>query len=115
MSRTSLFSTYRQGENRVTASMLAVSSRLDVTRLERIIGEAMGETSVQLVSFENQATSPHSSTVPDGRISWRFSLWIETKIRPGELSRRQLEGISDTCRPGRTSTSGSWRLLALRV
>lgn len=92
MARTSLFSTYKGGENRVTASMLGVFSRLDVTRLERILGAAVGDSSFQMVSFQNQPTTDASSTVPDGRISGQFSLWIETKIQPGQLGRRQLEG-----------------------
>ena len=75
----SLFSTYRAGENRVTASMLAVFERLEIARLERIIGAAMEETTFQLVRFQNQVTKGTRTTVsaaviaadlPRGRREW---------------------------------------------
>ncbi len=92
MSASSLFSTYRQGENRVTSSMLAVLSRLDLSRLERLLSGAMGETTLQLVRFENQPTTGASATVPDGRISAAFSLWIEVKTERNALRENQLRG-----------------------
>jgi hypothetical protein len=44
MSKNPLFSTYRQGENRVTSSMLAVFERIDLSLLETLLGAAAGRT-----------------------------------------------------------------------
>jgi len=98
----SLFATYRQGENRVTASMLAVFERLDVSRLERLLAAAMGDASVQLVSFQNQIAGTASQTVPDARISAQFSLWIETKTSVGAVRAEQLRGHLEHMRADRS-------------
>jgi hypothetical protein len=42
VAKTTLFSTYRKGENRVTASMLAVFERIDPGVLERLLAAASG-------------------------------------------------------------------------
>jgi hypothetical protein len=57
MSKNPLFSTYRQGENRVTSSMLAVFERIDPSLLEEILAAAAGESSLQMVSFANQLSA----------------------------------------------------------
>ena len=51
MSLKPLFSTYRQGENRVTASLLAVLSRLGTDLTERVLGALLDEPELSLVSF----------------------------------------------------------------
>ena len=43
MARAPLFSTYRQGENRVTSSLLAVFERIDLSAVARLLGAATGE------------------------------------------------------------------------
>src|SRR6266540_5476104 len=89
MAKNPLFSTYRQGENRVTSSMLAVFERIDLSLLEAILAAAAGESSLQMVSFTNQpAGSGHS--VPDARISARFSYWFEVKTARNALDPIQL-------------------------
>lgn len=80
-----LFSTYRQGENRVTASLMAVFERIDLSKVERILAAASEDSALQLFSFENQAHSQHSTSVPDARIGANFSLWFETKTVPGAV------------------------------
>lgn len=50
----SLFSTYRAGENRVTASILAVLRSLALHRTERLLGALMERSEFELVSFRNQ-------------------------------------------------------------
>jgi hypothetical protein len=47
MAKNPLVSTYRQGENRVTSSMLAVFERIDLPLLETILAAAAGEASLQ--------------------------------------------------------------------
>jgi hypothetical protein len=78
MPKNPLFSTYRQGENRVTSSMLAVFERIDLSILESLLTAATGEASLQLVSFVNQPIGKGTS-VPDARISAHFAYWFEVK------------------------------------
>ncbi len=91
MSKRPLFSTYSQGENRVTGSMIAVFERLDLSRLEQILGGALGETSLQLMSFE--IVKPHGTgTVPDARIASNFNYLFEVKTEYDALRDAQLVG-----------------------
>lgn len=78
MSKAPLFSTYRQGENRVTASMLAVFERIDLSLLERILRGASGEPELQMMSFRNQDAGDDS--VPDATICAHFRYLFEVKI-----------------------------------
>jgi hypothetical protein len=66
MVRQPLFSTYRAGENRVTSSILAVFQRIDLSLVERLLGEASGESSLGLMTFTNQLTSS-AGPDPGGR------------------------------------------------
>jgi hypothetical protein len=88
MAKNPLFSTYRQGENRVTSSILAVFERIDLSLLETILAAAAGEASLQIVSFINQP--PGRRSVPDARISARFAYWFEVKTARNALGNRQL-------------------------
>ena len=54
---TSIFSSYRQGENRVTSTMLAVFERIGIGLVERIIAAAVGEASLEMVTYANQPSS----------------------------------------------------------
>ena len=92
MPKSPLFSTYRQGENRVTASLMAVFERIDLTNLERILASASEDSALQLFSFENQVHGGSSPSVPDARISASFALWFETKTAPGQVRIDQLRG-----------------------
>lgn len=83
-----LFSTYRQGENRVTSTILAVLERLSFPIVEYILEALLQEPTVQLVSFQNQVTGPGS--VPDGRIYASFSYWLEVKTEINALRERQI-------------------------
>jgi hypothetical protein len=89
MAKNPLFSTYRQGENRVTSSMLAVFERIDLSLLEAILAAAAGESSLQMVTFTNQPPSKGHS-IPDGRISARFAYWFEVKTARNTLGTQQL-------------------------
>lgn len=76
---TPLFSTYRQGENRVTATFLAVLQRLSLPNIDRILQRLLWEDreTYNLVSFENQVRTKES--VPDAKIRMGNTIWIETK------------------------------------
>ena len=89
MSKRPLFSTYRQGENRVTSSMLAVFERIDLSLLETLLGAASGEASLQMVTFTNQPPGQGHS-VPDGCISARFAYWFEVKTTRNAVRADQL-------------------------
>jgi len=60
----SIFSTYSTGENRVTASILAVLKSLSLGRIERLLGALLEQSEFQLVRFENQP-SRGGKGVPD--------------------------------------------------
>ena len=90
MTKSPLFSTYRQGENRVTSSMLAVFERIDLSLLETLLAGAAGEAgAIQMVSFVNQPVGMGAS-VPDARISASFAYWFEVKTVRNSLRSDQL-------------------------
>ena len=89
---TPLFSTFRQGENRITGTLLAVLQRLSLPNTDRILRTLLGEDSFSLISFQNQVKTRWS--VPDARISMGPDLrtiWIETKTAPNQLRSHQIE------------------------
>lgn len=82
MVRAPLLSTYRTGENRVTASTIAVFERIDLALVQELLGAATGSgDELRTVTFENQ--SVHAGSTPDARISGRFTWWFETKTARG--------------------------------
>lgn len=90
MTKSPLFSTYRQGENRVTSSMLAVFERIDLSLLESLLSSAVGEAgAIQMVSFVNQPAGTGAS-VPDARIAAAFAYWFEVKTARNSVRREQL-------------------------
>ena len=89
MTRNPLFSTYRQGENRVTASMLAVFERIDAGVVERLLAAASGDSSVTFVTFANQVVGERGS-IPDASISASFKYLFEVKTSRSALGLDQL-------------------------
>ncbi len=85
-----LFSTYRQGENRVTATFLAVLQWLSLPNIDRILGGLLEEDAFSLVTFENQPKG--RSTRPDARIGTKSAIWIETKTSSDAVNAGQIEG-----------------------
>lgn len=83
-----LFSTYSQGENRVTSSILAVFERLSFVLVEQILQALCQEPEFPLLSFLNQPVG--KSSTPDGRIRASFAYWIETKITPNAIHTDQI-------------------------
>jgi hypothetical protein len=88
MKQTPLFSTYSQGENRVTGSLLAVFERIGLSLVERLLGAASGESELRMVRFQNQVSEDRS--VPDAGISARFKYLFEVKAQPGSVNEPQL-------------------------
>jgi hypothetical protein len=90
MVRQPLFSTYRAGENRVTSSILAVFQRIDLSLVERLLGEASGESSLGLMTFTNQLTSSDATSVPDGAMSANFRYLFEVKTERNAIRADQI-------------------------
>jgi len=86
---TNLFSTYRTGENRVTATILAVLRFLALQRTERLIGAMLEESEFELVRFASQP-SAGGAGVPDAEITANFHLLVETKTTANAVNADQL-------------------------
>ena len=87
----SIFSRYRQGENRVTATLLALLERLGPEATETLLATAVegGDETVHLVKFRNQPVGPKPG-VPDGQIRASVNMLFETKIAPRSVNHQQL-------------------------
>jgi hypothetical protein len=88
MPRSPLFSTYRQGENRVTSSMLAVLERIDMAMVEQLLARVSGESALSLVTFANQ--SWQGDAVPDAVIEASCRFFFEVKTQRGAVDGEQL-------------------------
>ncbi|MGH9187779.1 MAG: hypothetical protein ACRD0U_18535 [Acidimicrobiales bacterium] len=99
MARNPIFATYRQGENRVTGSMLAVFERLEVGLLQRILAAALEDSTVELIEYRLQPGDSATST-PDARIRGSFEWLIEVKTTPGGVRERQLREHLEAFRSG---------------
>ena len=87
---TRIFSTYSTGENRVTASIMAVLKSLSLGRIERLLGALLEQSEFELVRFQNQP-SRGGASVPDAVIASSCRLYVETKIKPGTVWADQLK------------------------
>ena len=85
---TNLFSTYRQGENRVTHTFLAVLQRISLPHTDRILQALLQDTAFSLVTFENQPKGFQS--IPDARIGTGPTVWIETKTEANKVDHEQI-------------------------
>ena len=85
---TPLFSPYRQGENRVTSTFLAVLQRLSLPNMGRILGALLEDTAFNLVTFHNQPKGTKST--PDARIRTGPGILIETKTKRNDVRRKQI-------------------------
>lgn len=87
---TSIFSTYSTGENRVTASILAVLRSLSLDRIHRLLGALLEESEFELVKFQNQPAKGGAG-VPDAVIQSSCRLLVETKIKRNAVHADQLK------------------------
>jgi hypothetical protein len=86
---TNLFSTYSTGENRVTASILAVLRSLSLDRMQRLLGALLEESEFELVTFQNQP-SKGGAGVPDAIIQSSCRLLVETKTKRNATQEEQV-------------------------
>ncbi|WP_442508330.1 hypothetical protein SH528x_007299 [Novipirellula sp. SH528] len=93
-----IFSTYSQGENRVTASFLAVIRSLSLDRIQRLLGALLEQSEFELVRFENQP-SKGGDGVPDAIIQSSVCLLLETKTERNGVNlpqiRRHLKRLNE--------------------
>ena len=94
---TPLFSTYRQGENRVTHTFLAVLQRLSLLNIDRILEALLGDN-FNLVTFDNQPKGKGST--PDAKIGTGSAIWIETKTSRNAVRCDQIEKHLKSLRDG---------------
>lgn len=85
-----IFSTYRTGENRITASILAVLRSLSLDRMQRLIGALLEQSEFELLRFQNQPSSG-AAGVPDAEIVGSCRILVETKVQRDAVNRPQLE------------------------
>lgn len=85
----SIFSTYSTGENRVTASLLAVLGSLSLGRIERLLAAMLEQSEFELVRFQNQP-SKGGTGVPDAIIHASIRMLVETKTERNGLNEPQL-------------------------
>jgi hypothetical protein len=86
-----LLSRYSQGENRITASILAVFERISFALVERILQILGEETNLSLLEIKNQIKYGKTDSVPDGAIQASFTYLIETKTELNALRYDQLK------------------------
>lgn len=86
----SIFSTYSTGENRVTASFLAVLRSLSLDRMQRLLASILGESEFELIRFQNQP-SKGGDGVPDAIILSSVRLLVETKTERNAVNLQQLK------------------------
>ena len=83
------FSTYSTGENRVTASLLAVLGSSSLGRIERLLAAMPEQSEFELVRFQNQP-SKGGAGVPDAIIHASIRMLVETKTERNGLNEPQL-------------------------
>ena len=74
-----IFATYSTGENRVTASFLAVLRSLSLDRMQRLLAALLEQSEFELITFQNQP-SKVGEGVPDAMIQSSCRLLVETKM-----------------------------------
>ena len=85
----SIFSTYSTGENRVTASLLAVLRSLALSHIQLLLGALLERSEFELVRFENQPAKGGKG-VPDAIIHASLRLLVETKIERNSINIKQI-------------------------
>ena len=88
----SIFSTYSQGENRVTSSIIQALKNLPVNVVNRFL-EMDNQNFIQFINQpKSKKESSESTTIPDAEISAKFNLLFETKTTENRVNLKQLNG-----------------------
>jgi hypothetical protein len=83
-----LFSTYRQGENQITSTILAVFAHINSGIVEDVL-ETLLADELSLLTFENQVRGEQG--VPDGIVRGPSAIYFETKRTTNAVDADQLE------------------------
>ncbi|MFD1515439.1 hypothetical protein [Halomarina rubra] len=83
-----LFSTYSQGENRVTSTLVAVLGHVNGRLVEELVGAMLGDPEFELLTLQNQVTGEGS--VPDALVAGTGEVYVETKTARGAVDTDQL-------------------------
>jgi len=89
--KNSIFSTYSQGENRVTSTIVSVFRKINLSTLQEILKYVLNDSTIELIVFKDQFKKKDKKSVPDARISASFDYLIETKIVRDSLKKNQIE------------------------
>jgi hypothetical protein len=93
MERLPIFSSYSQGENRVSSSILAVLARIELRLVEELLQRMAGGDPIELVRISPQFTRKGvGDSVPDGGIMASAQVLFEFKVVPNSLTAKQLRG-----------------------
>ena len=93
MERLPIFSSYSQGENRVSSSILAVLARIELRLVEELLQRMAGGDPIELVRISPQFTRKGvGDSVPDGGIMASAQVLFEFKVVPNTLTAKQLRG-----------------------
>jgi len=84
----SIFSTYKQRENRVTSTFISLLRTLSIDQAQMLIGMLLGDPDLELVTIKNQSSQEDS--VPDAELSGNFRILIETKVVANAVDEVQL-------------------------
>ena len=88
-----IFSTYSQGENRVTSTFVAVLKALSLNLNQIILRSCLDEDAqLDFFNFKDQPKKGKDGTVPDAILSADFKILVETKIKKNSLHSDQLKG-----------------------
>lgn len=89
----SIFSTYTQGENRVTSTIIAVFQRLHINTLNELLDFLLrneeDDNILELVKFSNQPR--YQKSIPDAEIKSSFHYLFETKKQVNSVDVNQLK------------------------
>lgn len=88
----SIFSTYSQGENRVTSTLIHTLRCLPINLVERFLEMMIDDETKGFFHFKNQVNGENSK--PDAEISANFKIIIETKTEKGGINEKQKKNTS---------------------
>ena len=84
-----IFSTYSQGENRITSTIVQVLKNLPISHVEKFLGMFVQDENRAYFRFNNQPKGEKST--PDARILANFDLLFETKTKKHAVNEPQLK------------------------
>lgn len=87
----SIFSTFSQGENRITSQFFEVLFQLSYSTSNKIIRFILDNEKFDVVEKKNQYKTDKYSSVPDYMIRSKFNILVETKNKSGLINEKQIK------------------------